>query len=118
MNKLRAAVLQRCEGLCERCGIPLGNDFALHHRKLRSRGGKDELPNFCALHHHCHNLGTNSVHLNPEKATADGFLVASWDEPVTIPIRLRDETLVYLTEEGGYLLLEDGKHGNTGNDRW
>lgn len=117
MNKLRAAVLQRCQGYCERCGIPLENDFALHHRKLRSRGGKDELPNLLALHHHCHNLGTNSVHLKPQQATEDGFLVASWDDPAEIPIRLHEASKVYLTVDGNYLLLEDG-YGNTHNSSW
>ena len=71
----------------------------------------------CALHHHCHNLGTNSVHLNVDGATREGFIVASWDDPVTIPIRLHDKNYVYLTAQGGYLLAED-VNGYSDNASW
>ena len=42
---LREKVLTRCGGYCELCGFGLNDTFALHHRKLRSRGGKDTLDN-------------------------------------------------------------------------
>lgn len=93
--------------MCERCGIQLGESWALHHRKLRSRGGKDEITNLVALHHHCHNLGTDSVHLNPEAATRDGFMVASWDEPDQVPLVLADRYLAYLLPDGRYGIIEE-----------
>jgi len=106
---LREIVWLRCGGYCERCGIPLHeNDFALHHRKLKSRGGKDELSNLVALHHYCHNLGTDSVHLNPEDATREGFMVASWSNPEETPVTLGDGRMVLLTTSGHYKPLKDG----------
>jgi hypothetical protein len=48
---LRELVLARCKAYCEKCGLGLTEDFALHHRKLRSRGGKDTVDNLIALHH-------------------------------------------------------------------
>lgn len=74
----------------------------MHHRKLKSRGGKDEISNVVALHHHCHNLGTGSVHLDPSKATEQGFIVASWDDPADIPILTPDNVLVWLLDDGTY----------------
>ena len=101
--KLRAQVWERSGGYCERCQIPLHPEqWALHHRKLRSQGGKDELPNLIALHHHCHNLGTDSVHLNPKEATRRGLIVSSWDDPSNITVEFDDGTLVYLTDDGRY----------------
>lgn len=78
----------------------------MHHRKLKSRGGLDEISNVVALHHHCHNLGTESVHLNVEKATAQGLLVSSWDDPRRVPLTLPSNALVLLTPEGYYEYLE------------
>lgn len=108
MSDLREAVFNRSGGYCERCAIPLAETWALHHRKLRSRGGKDEITNLVALHHHCHNLGKDSVHLNPDAATRGGFMVASWDDPASVPVTLGDGRLVLLTPEGGYRIMEDG----------
>lgn len=108
VDKLRQQAYDRSGGYCEKCAIPLADEWALHHRKLRSRGGKNEITNVVALHHNCHNLGTNSVHLNPELATREGFMVASWDDPATIPVTLGDERVVMLTPEGGYRIVEGG----------
>lgn len=106
---LRASVWLRSNGRCERCGIQLAGDWALHHRKLKSRGGKDHITNVVALHHHCHNLGTESVHLNVERATREGFLVPSWEDPATYPLRLCDDSLVLLTSDGSYEIVEGVK---------
>jgi len=54
-KKLRRQVIERAGGLCEVCRGP--GDFrglAIHHKVLRSRGGKDELDNLillCGRHH-------------------------------------------------------------------
>lgn len=96
----------RCEGYCERCGIRLGDEWAMHHRKLKSRGGKDEITNVVALHHHCHNIGTDSVHLNPAEATRRGLMVNSWDDPAQIPVTLDTGFKVILTPDGHYQTVE------------
>ena len=108
MSNLRQTLWLRCDGYCERCGIRLDNAWAMHHRKLKSRGGKNEIMNVLALHHHCHNLGTDSVHLAPEKATEAGYLVSSWENPQVVPVTLGDGRKVLLTDDGKYQLVEDG----------
>ena len=106
LQVVRALVWSRSRGYCEKCGGQLPDSWALHHRKLRSRGGKDEIQNFLALHHECHNLGTDSVHLNPEKATEMGYMVPSWEDPSACPVTLPDGSIVTLTAEGSYHYLE------------
>jgi hypothetical protein len=74
---LREKVLERCQGLCEKCGRSLPESWALHHRKLRSQGGKDVVQNFLALHHACHNMGTDAVHMNPANSIKNGLALNS-----------------------------------------
>ena len=112
LASIRDAVWNRCRGYCEKCGKGLPYDgWALHHRKLRSQGGKDEISNFLALHHKCHNLGTNSVHLNPTEAIEKGYIVPSWAEPLESLVMLRDGSSVILNEEGTYTIMKAGKNG-------
>jgi hypothetical protein len=106
LNQLREIVYARCKGYCEKCGNSLPESWALHHRKLKSRGGKDEVSNFVALHHECHNLGTLSVHLNPEKSQDKGLMVGSWQNPWECPLTLPDGSYVMLDNEGNYKYLE------------
>ena len=81
MDKIIAeTVLARANGYCERCGKP-SSDLALHHRKLKSRGGKDEVSNLVGVCHPCHNLGTDSIHLNP--TTDQGVAAVVGQIPVT-----------------------------------
>ena len=103
---LRETVLARCKGYCEFCGKVLTDNFALHHRKFKSRGGKDEINNLIALHHECHNLGTFSVHMNIKKATESGHVVSRHAEPSDIPLRLPNGSSVTLTIDGQYDYLE------------
>jgi hypothetical protein len=98
----RNELYARSGGYCEKCGGSLGDNWAAHHRLLRKHGGKDEIVNLLALHHECHNLGTNSVHLNPAKSYEAGYLVKSWDNPATMPILLPDGKRKCLTEDGKY----------------
>jgi hypothetical protein len=114
---LRTRLWLRCDGHCEKCGIQLGYDWAMHHRKLKSRGGKDEITNVVALHHHCHNLGSDSVHLNVREATERGYIVNSWDEPGRVPLLMADDTLVLLTELDGYEIVGRADHGWSGDSR-
>ena len=97
---MRDQVAERQQGYCLWCEGPLGNTWALHHRKLRKHGGPDEVSNFVALHHHCHNLGTASVHLNPAKAYERGFLVHSWDNHTQTPLVTASGATVLLHEDG------------------
>lgn len=108
-RKIVEIVLERSNGFCEMCGLR-GEGFALHHRKLKSRGGKDEVANLIAVHHKCHNLGTNSIHLNPERATVKGWMVPSWANPAEYPLHLYDAEVVVLDNEGNYNKLE-ASHG-------
>ena len=101
-KSIRNIVLARCKGYCEKCGGGLDENFALHHRKLRSRGGKDTPDNLVALHHECHNLGTNSVHLNIKMATERGLIVPSYATPSEFPLLLPNGFIVTLTVEGKY----------------
>ena len=104
--QLREQVLARCKGYCEKCGNGLYESFALHHRKLKSRGGQDTVENLIALHHECHNLGTNSVHLNVAEAEKNGWIVASYADPAEIPVTLADGLSVMLSKEGTYIYQE------------
>jgi len=103
---LREQALERCQGYCEKCGASLYETFALHHRKLKSRGGKDVIENLLALHHECHNLGTNSVHLNVKVATENGWMVATHANPEEVPVTLCDGSTVILNAQGSYTYLE------------
>lgn len=102
VENLREQVLARCAGYCEKCGNSLSESWALHHRKLRSQGGKDAIENFLALHHSCHNLGTKSVHMNPSDSVENGYIVPSWAEPSEFPVTLADGSSVILSKEGTY----------------
>ena len=114
MNKeIAEKVLARANGYCECCGLP-GTDFALHHRRLRSQGGKDEVSNLIAVHHMCHNLGTHSIHMNPAKSIDQGWIVPSYAQPAEYPMLLMRGSKVLLDNEGNYLEIE-GEDGNIGS---
>jgi len=103
---LRELVLARCEGYCEKCGYGLPESFALHHRKLKSRGGKDTVENLIALHHGCHNGNTDAVHFNIALSESTGHIVSTHAEPSNIPLTLSDGSVVTLTVDGSYEYLE------------
>lgn len=105
LDYLRGLVYSRSVGYCERCGKQLGESWALHHRKLKSRGGEDDVTNLLALHHECHNLATDSVHNNPARATETGHMVSSWEDPAECPVMLADGSSVILTPLGTYKYL-------------
>lgn len=92
----------RCAGHCEVCGWPLGDNWAIHHRKLRKHGGTDDIWNLLAVHHHCHNLGTGSIHLNPKFSYEMGYLVKSYDDPKEVAVARPEGWRRLLTEDGTY----------------
>lgn len=80
---LMDALEARCDGMCERCETkPAGN---VHHRLLKSRGGKDTPENCVAV---C-GTGTTGchgwIHGHPAEATATGWMVPSWLDPAMVP---------------------------------
>ena len=86
----RAAVLQRCEGLCERCARWLANIPAdLHHRRPRGMGGTSDPDihqpaNMLALCRVCHRW----VEDNRTVALEQGWLISQHDTrpPYEIPV--------------------------------
>lgn len=105
--KVRAQVLSRASSVCERCGLGSG-EFSVHHRRLRSQGGRDTLENLVLLcgsgSTKCHAL----VHSERRNlGILEGFIVPSWDDPVTVPITHWQHGQVYLTSAAGYASLPD-----------
>lgn len=95
---IRTALRERCGGYCEACGWPLpDNEWAAHHRLRKAQGGKDTMDNLVALHHHCHNIVPGSVHQEPQMAFSRGLLVHMGSEPSEVPLRLPDESWVFLS---------------------
>jgi hypothetical protein len=110
-SSIVAKVVARANGYCEVCGVAEQASMALHHRKLKSRGGKDCVANLIRIHHGCHNLNTNSIHLNPAEAERKGWMVGSWQEPDEAPMVLPDGSIGLLNEDGTIHILggNDGK---------
>ena len=94
-------VLQRAKGYCEKCG-GVGETLSLHHRKLKSQGGKDDVSNLIAVHPNCHNQHKDSIHDNPKKSKVKGWIVPSWADSNEYPLHLPDGTIVKLDNEGSY----------------
>lgn len=105
-KSLRELVLARCQGYCELCGKVLTENFALHHRQFKSRGGQDKPHNLIALHHECHNMASFSVHMNIKKSTLSGHIVSRHAEPDNIPLQLPNGSIVTLTDDGQYDYIE------------
>ena len=116
-SKIVALVEQRAQGYCEACGKPEQTTMALHHRKLKSRGGKDSASNLMRVHHSCHNMSTGSIHANPAWAEDKGFMVASWQEPHEAPMHTPDGSIVLLQNDGTIITLEEGNENGHSNQR-
>lgn len=116
-SKIVSLVEQRAQGYCEACGKPEQESMALHHRQLKSRGGKDTVSNLIRVHHSCHNMSTGSIHANPSWAEDMGFMVPSWKDPHEYPMRTPDGSIVLLQNDGTIITLEEGAvngHSNQG----
>lgn len=80
---LRQAVYDRAEGQCDCCGIALPLDEASpHHRKLKSQGGRDSLPNLLCLCADSHRV----VHANPAASYRNGWMVPNGQQPGGWPV--------------------------------
>ena len=103
-------VTQRATFYCEVCGQVASESMALHHRKLKSRGGKDTPANLIRVHHKCHNLGSDSIHANPAISEDRGHMVSSWKKPEETPFLRPDGSWVLLDNEGSIKVLEEGQN--------
>lgn len=108
-KKIVELVVERAQGYCEACGKPEQPTMALHHRKLKSRGGQDSASNLMRVHHSCHNMSTGSIHANPDWAQDKGFMVGSWQEPDATPMHTPDGGIVLLQNNGTIITLQEGK---------
>ena len=112
-KKIVELVVERAQGYCEVCGKPEQATMALHHRKLKSRGGKDSASNLIRVHHSCHNMSTGSIHANPAWAEDKGYMVESWKEPHEAPMHTPEGSIVLLQNDGTIITLEEGnEHGH------
>lgn len=77
------AVIARAGGLCEALtpGVCTTRGQHLHHRQLRSRGGKHTVPNLVLLCTACH----THLHLNVTEATERGLIVSTYADPADVP---------------------------------
>jgi hypothetical protein len=82
--------------------------MALHHRKLRSQGGKDQVSNLIWVHHKCHNLGTFSIHNQPAISVEKGWICPSWAEPHSFPFVKPDGSIVLLHDNGSESMMMEG----------
>lgn len=98
----RKLLRRRALGRCEACGErEPSHTFTAHHRKLRSRGGDHSLANLLLLHRLCH----NKVHAYPGWSEEHGFMVASWQDPESVPV-FRMGTWCRLDDLGGVQVVE------------
>lgn len=77
------AVKARSGGVCELCRDAPATH--MHHRRLRSQGGRDTVENLAHLCNICHNV---TIHGNPDWAKRHGWIVSSWAAPEDVaPLR-------------------------------
>lgn len=95
--QLAVLVTARSGGLCEAwlAGVCETRGQHMHHRQLRSRGGKHTVQNVIHLCTACHAW----AHSHVKSATGMGLIVSTYADPATTPVIRRG-----LTTD----LLEDG----------
>jgi 5-methylcytosine-specific restriction protein A len=97
-SQVRAVVIERAQGYCERCGEKRGSEA--HHRRARGAGGTrrpetNRPSNALWLCGGCHRF----VESNRSYAYEQGWLVRQHDEPRDVPVSYRNTT-VYLDDLG------------------
>lgn len=97
---VRKLVRERARHRCERCGNP--DAHQLHHRLLRSRGGKDTPANLVLLcSPGCHDW----LHHEVKQAEDDGWILRSRSFPNLKPLRM-GRRWVLLDDVGGSRTVE------------
>lgn len=76
---VRREVRARSGGRCEVCAQPAVH---MHHRKLRSQGGRHEAVNLLHLCAACH----EGVHANPGRSYSLGLIVPGWADPADVGV--------------------------------
>lgn len=69
-DSVREAVLDHAGRVCEYCHRP-GGRLVIHHKLLKSQGGRDRVEDCAALHALCH----LAVHADPYEAQARGLII-------------------------------------------
>lgn len=84
LNRVRPLLAERSAGQCEVACSPdcRGRATHAHHRKLRSQGGRNELPNLLHVCIVCHGI----IHALGAEAYERGWLVRSHQDPEAVPI--------------------------------
>jgi hypothetical protein len=77
-------VRHRAMWRCEFCGRGEDHTMVLHHRRLRSQGGRDAVDNLVWIHDACHRW----THDHPARAYDLGWIVRSWADPAEVPVRV------------------------------
>jgi hypothetical protein len=90
-KKARLELFNRQHGICPWCGHGLNyEDMHAHHRLLRGQGGTWDLANIVGLHGVCHDVQPGSVHQEPKRAYALGFMIRmGLLSPAQIPLHSR-----------------------------
>lgn len=100
-KRIRDRVVEREDHCCIKCG-QWAEGGSLHHRKLRSQGGKNTLENLVLAH----GSGTTGCHgwMHHERhdSAAQGYIVRPWQDPADVPVEVYGHGLVYLTRDGRY----------------
>jgi HNH endonuclease len=69
---VREAVLDRANRVCEWCGVP-GGHLIIHHKLLRSQGGRHRVEDCAAVHQRCH----EQIHASPAEARRRGLIIGA-----------------------------------------
>lgn len=102
---VKALVMLRCQGMCEGCGDPLGNQYPTHYHHRQTRELGDHGPaNVVALHSVCHVIAPDAVHQNPAAARRRGLIVSRHADPAGEPLTLPDGRRVRLDPANPYYL--------------
>ena len=74
-GRIRAAVLERDDYRCQRCGLAKGaSSLEVHHVKPRHLGGDDRLSNLKTMCVPCHLIETRRCK-NPQRAVWEAYLL-------------------------------------------
>ena len=92
-------IFERCQGVCEMCGMP-AMDPQFHHRRPRGMGGTSRKEtgspaNALYVHPSCH----ASIESNRSSSLENGYLVSQSADPASVRV-LRWGVWVMLNEDG------------------